>query len=83
MNNTGEKQIGEQALFENLSRSNEILDGGQQRKFNSWVCSFAEDREQIMSLVFTPFTSPLPDNRFTKKQELIAMNKRINEGMYV
>ncbi|GLR74561.1 LysM peptidoglycan-binding domain-containing protein [Aliivibrio sifiae] len=83
MNSTGEKQIGEQVLFTNLSRINEILDGGQQREFNSWVCSLAEDNDQVISTILTPFTSPLPNDRFEKKQELIAMIKESNEGMYV
>ena len=47
MNPKGEKQSGDEALFENLDRINAILAEDQQDQFNDWIKWLSEGEDDI------------------------------------
>ncbi|WP_447472325.1 LysM peptidoglycan-binding domain-containing protein [Vibrio harveyi] len=57
MNEKGEKERGEDTLFDNIQRLNAILDGSQQREFNRWVASLAEKNlsKEVANAPFAPY----------------------------
>ncbi|MGO3740067.1 MAG: LysM peptidoglycan-binding domain-containing protein [Marinomonas foliarum] len=66
MNPEGVKQSGDKALFDNLARINHILDGTQQRQFNSWVAWVAEEQDDVSqreAMAFQPLTGRAFDNK--------------------
>ncbi|CAE6945981.1 Lysin motif [Vibrio sp. B1FIG11] len=66
MNEKGEKELGEDTLFNNIQRLNAILDGPQQQEFNRWVTSLAEKNlaKEVGNVPFVPYKG----QTFTQKQ---------------
>jgi hypothetical protein len=70
MNPKGKKNNGEKIIFASLQRINKILDGEQQREFNSWVHRLATKNSNEEKYPFSPksgyaFVAKINDFQFT------------------
>ncbi|MBL4240810.1 hypothetical protein [Vibrio fluvialis] len=87
MNTTGEKQKGDKARFNNLARINAILEGEQQRSFNTWVYLLDQENENDESnfAKMRPYT-PRTGYAWRTKREMVEQQisqLNNNNGYYV